>query len=142
MELPKNMVDIKLPSKKNKRKLNDRDESKTNTKLHMKNITINVKNKDKDNIPITFILTKQNCNETKTVKNKNKNKEKYSEGTSKSWLDITYDYNHVDSNNSKTSLICPALGYTCSLFSNFFDHHDEDIKNILINANNDILPSD
>ena len=140
MELPKNMVDIKLQSKKNKRKLNDRDESKTNTKLHMKNITINVKNKEKDNIPITFTLTKQNCNETKTVKNKNK--EKYSEGTSKSWLDITYDYNHVDSNNSKTSLICPALGYTCSLFSNLFDHHDEDIKNILINANNDNLPSD
>ena len=71
-----------------------------------------------------------------------KNKVKYSKGTSKSWLDRIYDYSHVDSNNSKISLICPALGYTCSLFSNFFDHNDEDIKNILINANNDNLPSD
>ena len=61
---------------------------------------------------------KQNNNETKIIKNKNK--EKYSERTIQSWLGRTYDYNYVNSNNSKPSLPCPALGRTCGLFPNFF----------------------
>ena len=49
MNLPTNIVGIKLPSKKNKSKLDNTDRSKTNTKLYINNKTINVQ--DKDNIP-------------------------------------------------------------------------------------------
>ena len=49
MNLPTNIVGIKLPSKKNKSKLDNTDESKTNTKLYINNKTINVQ--DIDNVP-------------------------------------------------------------------------------------------
>ena len=121
MKLPKNIVSIKLPSKKNKTKLDATDESEINTKLYINNKTINVQ--DKDNIPKQFTLTKQKNNEIKTIKNK----EKYSERIGKLWLGRTYDYNYVNSNNSKPSLPCPAPGCTCGVFSKIVDHYDNDI---------------
>ena len=56
MKSPKSIVGIKLPSKKNKSKLDDTNESKTNTNLHINNKTINVQ--DKDNIPKFFFFNK------------------------------------------------------------------------------------
>ena len=113
-----------------------------NTKLHINNKIINVQ--DRDIIPKKFPLTKQKNNVTTAIKIKIKikNKEKYSERTSKSWLGRTYDYNYANLNNSKPSLLCPALGCTRGLFSKLLIITMMILKQILINTNNDNLPID
>ena len=71
---------------------------------------------------INNVTENDKTNENSTLM-KHKNPGVYKQGSIDEWLGRNFEFNHVNTENEKSSLPCPTEGCICCTFSRIFDKY-------------------